>query len=544
MEYIFINYSKKIMDAFRSTGNVNTNFLSVFEPFPALVKPILSVLIWICTALLATSAQSQDPKFNPDTYKQLTSRVMTHYLEQNDEQKIKAAAFLLRHLPYHKSENLLWLDENNNNTNFNELAYASYGDALAAFDTLKSKTKLHPQPVEYADIEALNASFLIDNIDRAYEQWQKNSWSQQYNFQTFLEYILPYRSLTEPLQPWREEYCQFFTSTTSNLADPTDPIEICTNIIEKIEDFEYIMFRKEPLPLLGPRQLLFREQGSCPDFANLIVYAARSLGIATTFDFTPFWAASSSSHMWNTVIDKTGKHVAFDNYEFYKPTFDRRLGKVFRATYPVQPSSLASKIDLKFIPEGFLKNKKLIDVTQEYLETHGFDYTYAQPSISGVGFVYVFNKGNWQPTDWANTSPEGHHIRFENLGAEIVYLPGLFVDGAHQLAKTPVVLQKSGATTILKASPRSTFSCTLSRENEMITEYKDNNPLQIVDNTTYTLEYWSGNWITIDDVIAQGDSVTFEKIPGNALYRLTSQDHLEYARIFTIDPKNCKISWY
>ena len=39
----------------------------------------------------------------------------------------------------------------------------------------------------------ITAEYLIDNIDRAFDNWQKRPWNRSLSFEDFCEYLLPYR---------------------------------------------------------------------------------------------------------------------------------------------------------------------------------------------------------------------------------------------------------------------------------------------------------------------------------------------------------------
>lgn len=56
------------------------------------------------------------------------------------------------------------------------------------------------------DLKSLDANYLIDNIDRSYDAWKKAPWHGQVSFDTYCQYILPYRINTERLSAigWRD----------------------------------------------------------------------------------------------------------------------------------------------------------------------------------------------------------------------------------------------------------------------------------------------------------------------------------------------------
>ena len=54
------------------------------------------------------------------------------------------------------------------------------------------------------DAHIITAEYLIDNIDRAFDNWQKRPWNRSLSFEDFCEYLLPYRIGDEPLEEWKD----------------------------------------------------------------------------------------------------------------------------------------------------------------------------------------------------------------------------------------------------------------------------------------------------------------------------------------------------
>lgn len=71
-----------------------------------------------------------------------------------------------------------------------------------------------PEP----DLTCITADYLIENIDLAFEVWQKYSWCKQLSFGEFCRNILPYRLKQEPLDRWRSYYYMRYKTTADSLA--------------------------------------------------------------------------------------------------------------------------------------------------------------------------------------------------------------------------------------------------------------------------------------------------------------------------------------
>src|SRR6218665_1069540 len=287
---------------------------------------------------------SQTKKSSDQTSDELT-KVLDYFRKKKDPQLLEAALFLVNNSKSHYSVDNIWLDKTGKKIPFETTKFADIEQADLQFKKLKDSIPLSAKPVIIKDIEALKAPFLINNIELAYKSWKQNPWSAAYDFKTFCEYILPYRSLTEPMENWRSVYQSIYEKCTVDLTDKSDPVELCSKIIQNMKHFDFVINRFDPKPLLGPAELIFWRQGNCPDLANGALFACRSLGIAVTFDFTPHYAASSNRHFWNSVIDSKGTHIPFNGNQdlpyLYSPNH-RRMGKVFRFTFSEQKQSLRS----------------------------------------------------------------------------------------------------------------------------------------------------------------------------------------------------------
>ncbi|GGE94817.1 transglutaminase-like domain-containing protein [Flavobacterium limi] len=473
-------------------------------------------------------------------------KVLDYFKKKGDTDQYQAALFLIANIDGHYSSKNIWLDKSGKEVFFNTTKFADIEEAIKGFQKLKDSIVLTPKEIIIKDRDIIESSFLIKNIELAYQSWKQNPWSSSYDFKTFCEYILPYRSLTEPLEDWRSEYQFAYQKSATNLSDKNDPVELCSQIIKDIKHFDFVTSRFDPKQLLGPSELLFWRQGNCPDLANVALFACRSLGVAVTFDFTPHYAASSNRHFWNTVIDNKGVHVPFNGNQdlpyIYSPNH-RRMGKVFRSTFSNQQQSLAAILPANQIPEPFLRSKNILDVTSEYVPVSDLNYVFDNIS-SKIAYINVFNRGSWNTIDWAKVVDK--KTTFTNMGRNIVYLPGIY-DGSKMIfEKYPILIDTKGKQTILKPDYGVLYTANLSRSNEIKNEFKDNNPLQIIKGEKYTLFIWNnGNWQVIDQQIASADDlVSFLKIPKNGLFLMASSKPDFFERIFTVDTFTSQITWY
>lgn len=511
-----------------------------------------SILFFV--GLLNMSAQTLEDAFlEAGANKDNLVAVLEHYKHTGENQKYEAAAFLIKNMSIHSSKNYKLKDVNNNTIPFSEFDYTDFGMASEVFTKLKDSLLAKPKSYIEKDIHVISSKLLIKNIDLAFSEWKHNTWSSSYSFETFCEYILPYRSLIEPLVDWREDFQFLVRDVKYNLKNNPNPVESCIQVIYGLESFNFTPKRIDPISLLSPQQLLFRREGACPDLANLALFASRAIGIAVTFDFTPHHGASSNRHFWNTVIDSKGNHIPFngsylDNgsgLPYNYSVNNKRLGKAFRYTYSIQEKALASKIKKEAIPtNSFLRNKNIKDVTNEYVSVGKINYRPLLSDVDSMSIAYlnVFNTSKWRETDWAEKMNGSY--QFTNLGREIVYLPSFYINGKMKYAKYPVLLDKEGYSHILKPDFTNVFETTLSRKDEYPSRYTDNNPFKIELGEKYILLYWDKKWIKSGLGIATPEGIQFNNLPENTLYLLRPLKRSGYERIFIIDKNTKRIIWY
>nr|WP_315158601.1 transglutaminase domain-containing protein [uncultured Flavobacterium sp.] len=504
----------------------------------------ISLFIVCLISNITIHAQSKNtPKIDVNEL----SKVLEYFKKKGDKEQYAAAVFLTTNVPLHYSEDNIWHDKKGNKVDFRVIKYKDLDEATKEFDKLKNSIGMISKDTIIKDKDVLKSEFLIKNIEMAFKTWKENPWSKTYDFNTFCEYILPYRSLTEPSQDWRSIYQQTFEKLSMGIIDSNDPVELCSKIIDNIKHFDFVLKRFDPKSLLGPIDLLFWREGNCPDLANVAIFASRSLGVATTFDYTPNYAASSNRHFWNTVIDSKGTHIPFNGNQDLPYAYNavsKRLGKVFRETFSEQKGNLTTLIQENQIPDDFLKSKNIIDVTSEYVAVSDINYAFStQKAGTKVSYINVFNRGKWRPLDWAKIN--NSISIFKNMGRDIVYLPSTFISAKMAFENYPILLNKKGEKKILKPDFLNSFSATLSRDNEYKNKYTDNNPFQIIRGEKYRIYVWSGTWLLVEEQLAYEDNkISFKKLPKNGLFLMCPLKPDFYERIFTIEPLSNLITWY
>ena len=506
----------------------------------------IGVLLLLCCNVLF--AQTKYPA-NVEAVLQKTKtnrpeleKALNYFYKGKDSLKIKAINFLVANMDIHTSYNFYWADSLGKRLPYNELDYPTFDSSIKAFDVLKVVTpKIHPVAYSYRDIDSIKASYLIENEELAFADWQQ-PYAKGLSFEDFCEYLLPYRISVEPLQNWRAYYKQYFKNLIDsikgkNIADAISAMTFdCHNWFANTYNREQ---RTDPLPRLGALQLLLRKKGACEDFTGLGVLEARALGMAASEEIVPFWATSSASHFFDVAITSP-KNIPFEQMsggpvsQFQMP---REPGKVLRLTYSKQADALASNTPKEMIPSGFMRSVNYKDVTNEYWETQDVGVKLnpiaLPPESKKIVFVCVFNTLDWRPIWWAKTVKDT--ATFVSMSKGAVYLPMYYNKEKLLPAGYPVAVGYHH-TLVLKPDTAHTHSVHLKEQDKY---------LRYQPQKKYKLYYWNNDWKLIGSQAASftEKELVFDGVPKNALLVMVPEYTQYKERPFMITEDGDRIWW-
>ncbi|QEK52462.1 transglutaminase domain-containing protein [Pedobacter aquae] len=498
-------------------------------------------IIYLCFLILPITLFSQTKNNYPKEVEEVLQKakanrnelekvILNYNKSKADSLKLKAAYFLIINMDIHYSADYYWADSTGKRIDYNEMDYPNFFAAVDAFEAIKPKYgKVKPVPFKYLDIDTIKATYLINNIDNAFISWQLPQ-AKNLSFEEFCNNILPYRVSNEPLQQWRDVYKNKFSWIKDSAANKSTEETLkyfASDFRSWFINTWDLEQRKEPLPRLGPIQLLNRKKGNCDDIGDLMVYTLRSQGYPASLEHIPLWATTSGRHFFNSTYDINGKLIPFDvsTNNVKIDNFSREPSKVVRITYAKQANVLSNILPQNQIPEGFMRMKNYLDVTSEYwqtasLETPLFE-SFNKPKIA---FACVFNGFKWQPTWWGRVF--NNKAVFEKLCKGAVFLPSYYINNKVIPAGYPIAsgYQKQQ---ILKPDKINTRTITIKQQDKYL--------LFRIDKK-YKLFYWDNNWKLIGEEIATENTteLLFKNVPNNALMLLVPEYSQGKERPFTI----------
>lgn len=357
-------------------------------------------------------------------------RVLLHY--KDSPLKYKAACFLIENMPrYHTYEG--WQIDTLKQISLRGRASDEVVKQWSAF-------RFHSLPKVY-DIQVATADLLIENIDLAFDMWEKRPWAKYYTFDDFCEYILPYRILDEPLEHWRAAYAERYAPVLDSLYQGTDVVEAAKAVVGFLKAEGFDNRSDFTLPHLGGLFLFDNRVGYCRENCDIVLYTLRSVGIPVATDCYVVSPSYSSRHFWSAVIDTTGQAVSF-NYiekEMNRGEHDgRKKGKIYRQYYGRQPEKYKGIYEDEQVSPLF-RDAFLKDVTHEYFPANSIEIAVENAGDEAYAYLSVFSERTFRPIEIAKV--KGSKAVFQNMENGIVYQP-VYADGSTAFpAGYPFLLQ-------------------------------------------------------------------------------------------------------
>ena len=293
------------------------------------------------------------------------------------------------------------------------------------------------------DIDVVKSDSLISSLEESFLLKEESSFLKDYSFEQFLEYILPYRIVDEPLEYyWKQDCKRHFRS-----ANMVDIIQAAKDINSQVK-LNLSPANNGELPQ-SYSSLIRNGYGKCDDRSALLVMALRASGIPCSYEFVPYWGSSNNGHSFVSVILPDGKIYPLPNTD--KVTNDaylsRKTPKIYRKVYSVQTTE-GKNSD---VPDLFLYND-IVDVTELHqIGSRNVQISVDKSKTTDTNYLSVFSPAGWIPVvSSASTtfSYVGTGVKVTDdskkeaidLGDGIVYLPVQWKKGELFPVANPVVV--------------------------------------------------------------------------------------------------------
>lgn len=430
--------------------------------------------MFLCIHLLSCTENEEEKKKH-----QLRKEVLEHYKGNNNPLKEKAALFLLNNLKNR------YAIEGKRYQAYTDTIKKYYQNAETLHEKLISVKKRAYNDTVVKDITALNAGFLIENIDRAFDALDKAGWKDQIRFEDFCEFILPYRTGTEPLEHWRNNILQdsILKITNDSIFSFVDLRAAATYLSKKQSKLkESFLLRwgvnAANIPDLPFSTLNLLTTGTCSNLTQFSTFACRTAAIPITNDFTPNWANFAPGHEWASIITRSGP-IPFnipikDSLGVYRNK-DQIPTKVYRHIFSENMEShIKQRGYCEFLPD-FFNNPRLLDVTNSYMQTFDIAIPVLRNSEkSKFAYLAASKRENWSPVGWGIVK-NGLSV-FSKIGSNSVYLPVFVTNSGTQPFNYPFVVAENGDIHYIKPDLKNLQDIKLIRKHPIgleVTKYID-----------------------------------------------------------------------
>lgn len=293
------------------------------------------------------------------------------------------------------------------------------------------------------DIDVVKSDSLIYSLEKSFSLKEESSFLKNYSFEQFLEYILPYRIVDEPLEYYWKSDCKRHYSSQNT----TDIIEAAKEINSQVK-LNLSPANYGDLPK-SYTSIVSSGYGKCNDRSALLAMALRASGIPCAYEFVPFWGSSNNGHSFVSVILPDGNVYTLPNTDVMTSDGNllRKTPKVYRKVYSLQ----TFEEDSSDVPELFRYN----DVT-DVTSLHPIGSREVQLSIddskkTDTHYLSVFSPAGWVPLAASTSSTfssvgtgtrqnKDGKIEAINLGDGIVYLPVQREDDKNIPVHNPIIV--------------------------------------------------------------------------------------------------------
>lgn len=146
------------------------------------------------------------------------------------------------------------------------------------------------------DLESLEASFLLENVEYAYRTRQEFPWGQTIPDSVFFNDVLPYISLNERRENWRPDFYRRFSRYVAGCRTLFEAVDSVNRHIRDEVQVDYNTEREKPDQ--SPSESMRQGMASCSGLSILLTDAFRAVGIPSRVAGTPNWHDERGNHNW------------------------------------------------------------------------------------------------------------------------------------------------------------------------------------------------------------------------------------------------------
>lgn len=254
--------------------------------------------------------------------------VLEHY--EDDPQKREAAEFLITNMLDQVS--LDSASVSNAQPYYDFLTEhveknGKYEDSRIYYYLCDSLQKVLPDSTKHiaeyyrTDAKFLSARFLIGHIDDRFDVWRNAPWKDRIDFETFCNYILPYKSHYDYWDGSSAYFRGKYLDTLPGYADSSyvQAGKYLNAIVQNGFQQDGPFFYEFPFMLpTTARNFTLSRLGTCIEANTVAISALRSLGIPAALNFIPYWGNLNAGHHWTEIVGEA-QSERYDNRQLPSP---------------------------------------------------------------------------------------------------------------------------------------------------------------------------------------------------------------------------------
>ena len=396
-------------------------------------------------------------------------QVLAHYKNRGERKKYRAACYLIDNMKYHGSYGKIEYLDNRIDSLAREADAAYYSDVKGLShkeilsDDIKRKMdnagkeycrrlgQLEYDSVKYTnrfhrDCQEINAKFLIEHIDHAFEMWETSPYAEHLSFDEFCEYLLPYRTIPGYRHLNNNvEFHSWFGKYFTNVGCDSLGDYLRLYHTTMLNTHRYLgSFKYGPTMNPGLSCTFYEDVRDCYDMAHLCAGIFRSIGIPTYVAINLAYQDLNGMHVFCASMDKDGSWKFYDPEWLFEGTNEeymkkKRFMNIHRYSFSLPENSIVANCKQSNLIPSTLK-QLCEDVSSEANPIAKHNIKYNGNKDYPVAYLASFSSiGVLIPVTWGRKS--GDTFSFDNVMLDRLYFPITYNNGRVTPFASPFMLK-------------------------------------------------------------------------------------------------------
>lgn len=153
-----------------------------------------------------------------------------------------------------------------------------------------------------SDLKTLTAKYLVSNVKFAIQARQATPWGKRVPEAVFLNDVLPYASINERRDDWRQDFFHRFKDLVKDCKTTGEAAQLLNKNVFQILKVRYSTKRKKADQ--SPYESMETGLASCTGLSVILADACRAVGVPARLAGTPLWVNKRGNHTWVEVWDE------------------------------------------------------------------------------------------------------------------------------------------------------------------------------------------------------------------------------------------------